>query len=85
MGKGVNPGEKHGRRGKAQRLCKKNEEQMDTEMDSKEGRPIGKVISLLAGPAHTEVIPKTQPFQLNGNGKFYKEILASIGLHSPSS
>lgn len=85
LGKGLHSGEKYGRGGKAQRLCKHNAEQVDTEMDTKEGRIIGTLLPPLAGSTFTEVIPKTQPTQLNDKGNVYKEILASTGLDSPTS
>ena len=85
MGKGGNQGEKLGRGGKAQQLYEHNEESTDTGMDIEKSRPIGMILPPLAGSAPTEVIPETQLIQLNGNGKVYKEILASIGLDSPTS
>ena len=85
MGKSANPGEKYGRGGKAQQLCKYNEEWMEIEMAPNEYRPIGMTLPTIAGFAPMEVIPETQACQLNGNGKIFKEILASIGLNSPTS
>ena len=43
------------------------------------------ILPPLASSAPWEVIPETQLAQLNGNGKVYKEILASLGLDSPTS
>ena len=84
LDKGSHP-EKHGRGGKVQRICKYIEEQADTEMDTEEGRIVGTVLPPVAGPSFTEVIPKTQPILLNNKGSVYKDILASIGLDSPTS
>lgn len=39
----------------------------------------------IRGAAPTEVIPETQLVQINDRGKIYKEILASIGLESPTT
>ena len=83
MGKSANPREKYGRGGKAQRLCKYNEERMEIKMAPDEYRPIGMTLPTIAGSAPMEVIPETQACQLNGNGKIFKEIPASIGLDSP--
>ena len=85
MGKSANPGEKYGRGGKAQRLCNYNEERLETEMTPEESGPIGTIVPTIANSVHMEVIPETQACQLNGNGKMFKEILASIGLDSPTA
>ena len=84
LGKGINLGKKYGRGGKAQRIYEHNEEQMDTKMDTEDCRPLGTILPFIAGSASTEVTPETQLIQLNGNGKVYKEILARIGLNSPT-
>ena len=59
--------------------------QVDTEMDFEEGKPSGMILPPLVGFAPTEVIPETQLTQINNKGKVYMEILASIGLDSPTT
>ena len=85
MGKSANPGEKYGRGGKAQRLCNNNEERLAIVLVPDESRPIDMLDPTIANSAPLEVIPETQAWHLNGNGKMFKEILASIGLDSPTA
>ena len=84
-GKNANSGEKYGRGGKVQRLSHYNEEGPENEMVPEESRPIGTIVPYLGNSTHLEVIPETQACYLNGNEKLFKEILASIGLDSPSA
>ena len=84
-GKSANPREKYGRGGKVQRLCHYNEERSESGMVPEESRTIGTIVPYLGNSTHLEEIPETQACQLNGNEKLFKEILASIGLDSPSA
>ena len=85
MGKSANPGEKYGRGGKAQRLCNNNEERLAIVLVPEESRPIDLLVPTIANSASLEVIPETQAWHLNGNSNMFKEILASIGLDSPTA
>lgn len=72
------------RKGKAQRCSELEEPPDDTDME-----PVG-VQAMRMEDRHEgrqgqgEVIPETQPLPLIGKGTMYKDILASIGLDSPT-
>lgn len=77
-------GEKQTRERKAQWISEHTERQEDMDMKSEDYRPMGTELPILTKLAPTEVIPKTQLHHLSNNGKVYMEILASIGLDSPT-
>lgn len=54
-------------------------------MEAEGGTAIGLEVNTASRQVHFEVVPETQPLPLNGKGMKYKEILASIGLDSPTS
>lgn len=54
-------------------------------MEAEACRPSAMTLPPLGGLAPMEVIPATQPAQMNTKGNVYKEILASIGLDSPTT
>ena len=54
-------------------------------METERGMAVGMDINSASRQGGLEVIPETQPLPFNGKGTKYKEILASIGLDSPTS
>ena len=78
------PAEYYSRGGKAQRLSELETSQVDVIMETEEGTILETEVIYASRPSLMEVIPETQPITLKGGGMVYKEILASIGLDSPT-
>ena len=72
------------RRGKSQRLLDEVDTHEDIEMELANNRPHEMEVPT-QDLTHLEVIPETQLLQLKSKNNVYKEILASIGLDSPTT
>ena len=83
--KEATPTEKYSKGGETQRLSEHDDSQEDLVMETERGTTIGMEVFPTSRQTPIEVIPETKLLSLNGNGKVYKEILASIGLDSPTS
>ena len=81
----TSPAGKHNRGGKIQRVLEKDAPQTYVVMDTEGSMVPNTELPLISRPTYVEVIPETQIPPLQGNSKVYKDILASIGLDSPTS